>query len=169
MTALNPVQTIGAQVAEAVRLHRPDLDPIRRAAEVLTRVGLPPDKVPPSRYPHALSGGQRQRVVIAIAIACGPRLLIADEPTTALDVTTQAQILDLLVDLAREDDMGLMMITHDLAVVASMANRIAVMQHGRIVEDWRNVRTIGCAATPLHQGAVCGFVPSRHLARYGRG
>jgi peptide/nickel transport system ATP-binding protein len=159
MTALNPVQTIGAQVAEAVRLHRPDLDPIRRAAEVLTRVGLPPDKVPPSRYPHALSGGQRQRVVIAIAIACGPRLLIADEPTTALDVTTQAQILDLLVDLAREDDMGLMMITHDLAVVASMANRIAVMQHGRIVETGETSTLLDA---PQHPYTKALFAASSH-------
>ena len=159
MTALNPVQTIGAQVAEAVRLHRPDLDPMKRAAEVLTRVGLPPGKVPLSRYPHALSGGQRQRVVIAIAMACGPKLLIADEPTTALDVTTQAQILDLLVDLAREDDIGLMMITHDLAVVASMAHRIAVMQHGRIVETGE---TTALMDTPQHPYTKALFAASTH-------
>ena len=132
MTALNPVQTIGAQVGETVRLHRPDLDPAARTAEVLTRVGLA--GVSPRRYPHELSGGQRQRVVIAIAIACGPKLLIADEPTTALDVTTQAQILDLLVQLAHEDGMGLLMITHDLAVVAQIAQRITVMRNGAVVE-----------------------------------
>ena len=134
MTALNPVKTIGAQVAETLRLHRPDLDAEAEAARVLDRVGLPQDRFPLSRFPHELSGGQRQRVVIAMAIACGPKLLIADEPTTALDVTTQAQILELLQRLAREDGMGLMMITHDLAVVADMADRIVVMRHGEIVE-----------------------------------
>ncbi|KIC47874.1 dipeptide ABC transporter ATP-binding protein [Tateyamaria sp. ANG-S1] len=132
MTALNPVQTIGAQVGETVRLHRPDLDPKMQAREVLDRVGL--DAIPLTRYPHELSGGQRQRVVIAIAIACRPKLLIADEPTTALDVTTQAQILDLLKQLAADDGMGLLMITHDLAVVAEMADRITVMHHGEVVE-----------------------------------
>jgi peptide/nickel transport system ATP-binding protein len=137
MTALNPVQTIGAQVAETIRIH--DRSTTRtaaeaRAADTLTRVGLPQDRFPLSRYPHELSGGQRQRVVIAMAIALRPRLLIADEPTTALDVTTQAQILDLLKHLAREDGMGLMMITHDLAVVADMADRIVVMRDGKVVE-----------------------------------
>lgn len=137
MTALNPVQTIGAQVMETILIHGTmDRSSARaRAVEVLTRVGLPPERFPLSRYPHELSGGQRQRVVIAMAIALRPRLLIADEPTTALDVTTQAQILDLITGLVREDDMGLMMITHDLAVVADMADRIVVMQHGRIVEQ----------------------------------
>jgi peptide/nickel transport system ATP-binding protein len=137
MTALNPVQTIGAQVAETLLLHtgtsRTEAE--ARAGEVLARVGLPPDQIPLSRYPHELSGGQRQRVVIAMAIALRPRLLIADEPTTALDVTTQAQILALLRRLAREDGMALMMITHDLAVVADMADHIAVMNAGEIVEQ----------------------------------
>lgn len=137
MTALNPVQTIGAQVSEPVRLHEGTTRAAARARaeDVLARVGLPPDRFPLSRYPHELSGGQRQRVVIAMAIVLRPRLLIADEPTTALDVTTQAQILDLLTGLTREDGMGLMMITHDLAVVAGMADRIAVMREGRIVEE----------------------------------
>ncbi|MEO0391093.1 MAG: ABC transporter ATP-binding protein [Pseudomonadota bacterium] len=137
MTALNPVQTIGDQVAETIRIHEavPRAEAQRRAAQTLARVGLPPEQVPLTRYPHELSGGQRQRVVIAMAIALRPALLIADEPTTALDVTTQAQILDLLKRLAAEDGMGLLMITHDLAVVASMADRIVVMQHGRIVEQ----------------------------------
>ncbi|WP_300038466.1 dipeptide ABC transporter ATP-binding protein [uncultured Roseobacter sp.] len=136
MTALNPVQTIGAQVAETIRLHdgASAAEARTRAANVLTRVGLPQDQFPLSRYPHELSGGQRQRVVIAIAIALRPRLLIADEPTTALDVTTQAQILDLLTGLVREFGMGLIMITHDLAVVSQMADRIAVMKDGNIVE-----------------------------------
>ncbi|NNK15348.1 MAG: ABC transporter ATP-binding protein [Sulfitobacter sp.] len=138
MTALNPVQTIGAQVAETIRIHDPAVTraaAFARAAETLTRVGLPQDRFPLGRYPHELSGGQRQRVVIAMAIALRPRLLIADEPTTALDVTTQAQILDLLKWLAKEDDMGLLMITHDLAVVADMADRIVVMRNGKIVEQ----------------------------------
>ena len=138
MTALNPVQTIGHQVAETIRIHDKTVSrqaAARQAAETLERVGLPNDRFPLSRYPHELSGGQRQRVVIAMAIALRPRLLIADEPTTALDVTTQAQILDLLKSLARDDEMGLLMITHDLAVVADMADRIIVMRKGEIVEQ----------------------------------
>ncbi|WP_298844658.1 ABC transporter ATP-binding protein [uncultured Roseobacter sp.] len=136
MTALNPVQTIGAQVAESIRLHEGTgpAEAARRAAHLLDRVGLPAEKFPLTRYPHELSGGQRQRVVIAMAIALRPKLLIADEPTTALDVTTQAQILDLLKGLAREYDTGLIMITHDLAVVSQIADRIAVMKDGQIVE-----------------------------------
>ncbi|THH35422.1 ABC transporter ATP-binding protein [Aliishimia ponticola] len=137
MTALNPVQTIGAQVSETIRVHTGAslAEAKARAAEVLERVGLPADRFPLSRYPHELSGGQRQRVVIAMAIALRPKLLIADEPTTALDVTTQAQILDLLKDLVSDFGMGLLMITHDLAVVADMADRIVVMRHGEIVEQ----------------------------------
>ena len=137
MTALNPVQTIGAQVAETILIHgtMSKSDAMARAADVLTRVGLPQDQFPLSRYPHELSGGQRQRVVIAMAIALRPKLLIADEPTTALDVTTQAQILDLLQDLARDYDMGLLMITHDLAVVSDMADKIVVMRLGKVVEQ----------------------------------
>ncbi|MEC3862847.1 dipeptide ABC transporter ATP-binding protein [Mesobacterium sp. TK19101] len=137
MTALNPVQTIGAQVMETILIHRamPSAEAETRARDVLTRVGLPPDRFPLSRFPHELSGGQRQRVVIAMAIALRPKLLIADEPTTALDVTTQAQILDLLTGLVRQDGMALMMITHDLAVVSDMADRIAVMKSGEIVEQ----------------------------------
>ena len=137
MTALNPVQTIGAQVAETILIHgsTSKSDAMARAADVLTRVGLPQDRFPLSRYPYELSGGQRQRVVIAMAIALRPKLLIADEPTTALDVTTQAQILDLLQDLARDYDMGLLMITHDLAVVSDMADKIVVMRLGEVVEQ----------------------------------
>jgi peptide/nickel transport system ATP-binding protein len=136
MTALNPVQTIGAQVAETIRIHEKvsKTQALTRARAMLNRVGLPEDRFGLGRYPHELSGGQKQRVVIAMAIALRPKLLIADEPTTALDVTTQALILALLKDLTAEFGMGLLMITHDLAVVAKMADRIAVMQHGRIVE-----------------------------------
>ncbi len=137
MTALNPLHTIGQQVAETIRMHSviPKAEAEAQAAAMLTRVGLPQDRFPLTRYPHELSGGQRQRVVIAMAIARRPRLLIADEPTTALDVTTQAKILDLLKDLVEEFDMGLLMITHDLAVVADMAHRIVVMRRGEIVEQ----------------------------------
>ena len=137
MTALNPVQTIGDQVAETILIHGAATrdQAMKRARDVLRRVGLPEERFPVTRFPHELSGGQRQRVVIAMAIALQPKLLIADEPTTALDVTTQAQILDLLKSLVKADHMGLMMITHDLAVVSDMADRIVVMQHGNIVEQ----------------------------------
>ncbi|WP_312147979.1 dipeptide ABC transporter ATP-binding protein [Brevundimonas sp.] len=137
MTALNPVMTIGDQVAETVRLHKKvsRKEALAVARAVLDRVGLPAERFPLSRYPHELSGGQRQRVAIAIAIALTPRLLIADEATTALDVTTQAQVLDLLKRLVREDGMGLILITHDLAVVAETADRLAVMKDGELVEE----------------------------------
>ena len=137
MTALNPVQTIGDQVAETILIHGAGTksEARVRAAEVLERVGLPKDRFPLNRYPHQLSGGQRQRVVIAMAIALRPALLIADEPTTALDVTTQATILDLLKGLVDEFGMGLLMITHDLAVVSGMADRIVVMRHGEVMEQ----------------------------------
>lgn len=141
MTALNPVRSIGDQVAETVRLHtdasREEAATIARST--LDRVGLPAEQFPLTRYPHELSGGQRQRVVIAMAIALRPKLLICDEPTTALDVTTQAQVLDLLMGLVREDGLGLIMITHDLAVVAGMADRVAIMRRGEVVEEGETV------------------------------
>ncbi|MGH1368201.1 MAG: ABC transporter ATP-binding protein [Maritimibacter sp.] len=136
MTALNPVKPVGHQVMETLLIHgratRTEAQEIARAG--LARVGLAEDAYF-ERYPHELSGGQRQRVAIAMAIALGPELLIADEPTTALDVTTQAQILKLLHDLVREDNMSLLLITHDLAVVARMADHVAVMRQGEIVEQ----------------------------------
>ena len=137
MTALNPVMTIGDQVAETVRLHKKASrkEALAVARAVLDRVGLPAEHFPLGRYPHELSGGQRQRVAIAIAIALTPKLLIADEATSALDVTAQAQILDLLKRLAREDGMGLILIAHDLAVVAETADRVAVMKDGELVEQ----------------------------------
>jgi len=136
MTALNPVKTIGDQIAEGIQFH---LNQSRATAEIkvlelLDQVGLPPSRFSPHRFPHELSGGQRQRIVIAIAIALNPKLLIADEPTTALDVTTQAKVLDLLKQLAHEHGSSLLLITHDLAVVAQMVDRIAVMKDGEIVE-----------------------------------
>ncbi len=136
MTALNPVQTIGDQVAETLVVHGAASrgEALSAARARLDRVGLTADRFPLTRYPHELSGGQRQRVCIAMAVALRPKLLIADEPTTALDVTTQAQILDLLEGLVREEGMALMLITHDLAVVSGLATHVAVMQTGEIVE-----------------------------------
>jgi peptide/nickel transport system ATP-binding protein len=144
MTALNPVKTIGEQVAEGIRWHtrasRADAED--RARKMLDRVGLPAAQFPLSRYPHELSGGQRQRVVIAIACALKPKLLIADEPTTALDVVLQAQILDLLRDLVAENRMGLLLISHDLAVVTEMAERITILRHGEVMEAGDTARTL---------------------------
>ena len=136
MTSLNPVFSVGDQIAEAVRLHS---DQSRRqarsrAAELLARVGIPAPEAALDRYPHQMSGGQRQRVMIAMALAASPRLLVADEPTTALDVTVQAQILDLLDDLRRETGMAVLLITHDLGVVSQYCDRVAVMYGGRLVE-----------------------------------
>lgn len=136
MTSLNPVFTIGNQLMEAILLHT-DKDKKQareRAIEMLTLVGVNEPESRLKQYPHELSGGMRQRVMIAIALACEPKLLIADEPTTALDVTIQAQILELMMELKEKLGMAIIMITHDLGVVASMCDRIAVMYAGRIVE-----------------------------------
>lgn len=166
MTALNPIKTIGDQVAETVIIHGnvSRAEAYARAREVLNRVELPEDKFPMGRYPHELSGGQRQRVVIAMAIALRPKLLIADEPTTALDVTTQAQILELLKRLVREDDMGLLMITHDLAVVADMADEIVIMQRGVIVESGP-ANTL--FQTMKHPYSIALFEASNHAPERG--
>ncbi|HEY9066010.1 MAG TPA: ATP-binding cassette domain-containing protein, partial [Burkholderiaceae bacterium] len=136
MTALNPVKTIGDQVAETAMVHGGlgRAEALKVARETLDRVELPADRFPLDRYPHELSGGQRQRVVIAMAIAMRPKLLIADEPTTALDVTTQAQILKLLQRLVDEDGMGMMFITHDLGVIAGIADKVSIMRKGEVVE-----------------------------------
>ncbi len=141
MSALNPVKTIGTQVAETVRVHHGATASAaaEMAREALDRVGLPVSRFPLDTYPHELSGGQRQRVVIAMATVLKPKLLIADEPTTAVDVTTQARILDLLRRLVAEDDVGLILISHDLAVVADMADRIAIMKDGAVVEAGETV------------------------------
>ena len=137
MSSLNPVLTIGKQVAEPIRLHRglswPDA--LEQAEALLTRVSIPDAAKRLHAYPHELSGGMRQRVMIAMALACKPRLIIADEPTTALDVTVQAQILSLLKDLTREFGTALILITHDLGVVARYADRVSVMYGGRVVES----------------------------------
>ncbi|MDH3441089.1 MAG: ABC transporter ATP-binding protein [Gammaproteobacteria bacterium] len=137
MTALNPVQTIGKQVAEVARIHKGTGrgEARRMAEEALDKVGLPPSQFSLDRYPHNLSGGQRQRVAIAIATVLKPKLLIADEPTTALDVTTQAEILHLFRCLVQDDGVGLILVTHDLAVIAETADRVAIMNDGMIVEE----------------------------------
>lgn len=144
MTALNPVKTIGEQVAEGIRLHTGASRAVaeERTRAILDRVGLPTSKFPLSRYPHELSGGQRQRVVIAIACALKPKLLIADEPTTALDVVLQAQILDLLQSLVDEEKMGLLLISHDLAVVADMAHSITILRHGEVMDNGETTRIL---------------------------
>jgi peptide/nickel transport system ATP-binding protein len=135
MHSLNPVQRVGDQIVEAIQIHRgaSNREADRAVEDLLQRVGLPPRRA--RDYPHELSGGQRQRVMIAMALACEPKLLIADEPTTALDVMVQAQVLSLLRGLQQEFAMGLLFITHDLSVLAELSDRIAVMYAGRVVEE----------------------------------
>jgi peptide/nickel transport system ATP-binding protein len=137
MTSLNPVLTVGRQIGETLRLHQglSARDAEKRAVEMLELVGIPEPRRRVREYPHQLSGGMRQRVMIAIALACNPRLLIADEPTTALDVTIQAQILQRMRELREETGAAVILVTHDLGVVADIADRIAVMYSGRIVEE----------------------------------
>jgi peptide/nickel transport system ATP-binding protein len=165
MTSLNPVFTVGAQVAEAVRLHQRKSRREARAAaiEMFRRVGIPSPEDRVDAYPHQLSGGMRQRVMIAMALACRPDLLIADEPTTALDVTIQAQILDLLRSLQRELGMSILLITHDLGVVAESCDEVIVMYAGRIVE---RARTETLFAAPRHH-YTAGLL--RSVPSYGDG
>jgi len=143
MTSLNPVYTIGDQIGEAIRLHTKasKKEARLRSVEMLKKVGIPRAEAIVDEYPHQLSGGMRQRVMIAMAMACNPELLIADEPTTALDVTIQAQILDLMKSLNQESGTAIMLITHDLGVVAEMCHRVVVMYAGNVVEEG-DVRTI---------------------------
>jgi len=149
MTSLNPVFTVGEQVAEPLMVHKGMAKDaaLKRAAELFDLVGLPEPGQLVSTYPHQLSGGMRQRVMIAMAISCEPRLIIADEPTTALDVTIQAQILELLNDIRKKFNTAVILITHDLGIIAQMADRVAVMYAGRIVEY---TKTDDIFYDPLH-------------------
>jgi peptide/nickel transport system ATP-binding protein len=160
MTSLNPVLSVGRQLAETLRLHQ-DLRGVaaeRRATEMLDLVGIAEPRRRLSEYPHQLSGGMRQRVMIAMAMACNPRLLIADEPTTALDVTIQAQILDLMRDLNGRLGAAIILITHDLGIVAEMADRVMVMYSGRKVEEAAVVPLFHSPRHPYTQGLL-GAVP----------
>jgi len=160
MHSLNPVQRVGEQIAEAVRIHDAkvtDAKAGRRAGQLVERVGLPAGRA--RDYPHELSGGQRQRIMIAMALACGPRLLIADEPTTALDVMVQAQVLTLLKSLQDELKLGLLFITHDLSVLRELCDRLAVMYAGRVVEVGPAGSVFGEPAHPYTR-ALAGAFPS---------
>ncbi len=137
LTSLNPVFTVGNQITESIRthMHLSKEDARKRAENLLEKVGMPDAHGVMKKYPHTLSGGMRQRVMIAMALACNPRLLIADEPTTALDVTIQAQIMELLLQLQKETGMAMILITHDIGLVANMADRVLVMYAGQIIEE----------------------------------
>ena len=164
-TSLNPCFSIGFQLTETLRLHlKMDREAARRrAVELLEQVGIPAAASRLSSFPHQLSGGMNQRVMIAMAIACNPRLLIADEPTTALDVTIQAQILDLLRDLQRERGMALVLVTHNMGVVAEMARRVAVMYAGQVMEE-RSADALFAAPQHPYTAALIAAMPERHLA-----
>lgn len=164
MTALNPVKTIGKQVAEVFTLHRPEMSGKQVEAEVinlLVKVGIAEPRQRYREYPHQLSGGMRQRVMIAMALACSPDILIADEPTTALDVTIQAQILELIKSLQAETGMSVIFITHDLGVIASMCDDVAVMYAGRIAEK---ADAVSLFRSPRHP-YTCGLLES--MPRFG--
>jgi len=156
MTSLNPVLTIGRQIAESVKLHvgSNDDDAEDRAAELLTLVGIPDAQQRLKNYPHELSGGMRQRVMIAMALSCTPKVIIADEPTTALDVTIQAQIIELIRDLRERLNTSVIWITHDLGVIAGLADRVVVMYGGKIVEEANVADLYGHPAHPYTQGLL---------------
>ena len=171
MTALNPVHTIGKQLTEVMLLHR-DIAPdqaIRDGVEILARVGIPSPDVRMGEYPHQLSGGMRQRVVIAMALACEPALLIADEPTTALDVTIQAQILELIRGLQSDMGMAVIMITHDLGVIAETSDKVLVMYAGRVAEQGTVYDIFDRPAHPYTRGLLASIPrletePKSHLS-----
>ncbi|MDH4228361.1 MAG: ABC transporter ATP-binding protein [Nitrospirota bacterium] len=165
MTALNPVFTVGNQIGEGLRLHRglSRHEARERSVEMLERVGIPAPRMRVDEYPHQLSGGMRQRVMIAMAIACEPDLLFADEPTTALDVTIQAQILALLSELRERTGMALVMISHDLGVIAETADRVAIMYAGRVVEETTTTELFRAPMHPYTQGLLAS------LPRVGQG
>jgi peptide/nickel transport system ATP-binding protein len=156
MTSLNPVFSVGDQIGESLRLHA-GLDAAaarRRAIEMLQQVGIPAPERRVDEYPHQLSGGMRQRVMIAMALACRPDILIADEPTTALDVTVQAQIFDLLRDLQRDKGTAIMLITHDMGAVAEMADRVVVMYAGRVIEQGSTEQVLSEPGHPYTRGLI---------------
>jgi dipeptide transport system ATP-binding protein len=161
-TSLNPSFTVGFQLTETLRLHE-GMDrkaAERRAVELLGQVGIPSPESRLSAYPHQMSGGMNQRVMIAMAISCNPKLLIADEPTTALDVTIQAQILDLLISLQKERNMGLVMITHNMGVVADTAKRVMVMYAGQIMEE-RSAADLFASPQHPYTAALLAALPER--------
>ena len=167
MTALNPSMTIGNQIAEAVRVHHPKLSRVEvndRVLEALNDVALPDPARRAKDYPHQFSGGQRQRIMIAMAVVNKPRLLIADEPTTALDVTVQAQILRLLRDLRERHGLSMLFISHDLAVTAQTADRVAVMRHGHILEQG-SVDTIFHTPQDAYTKGLLAAVPTMRTDR----
>ncbi len=185
MTSLNPVLTVGRQIAETVQLHQnaSRSEALQRAIEMLRVVQIPEPERRVHEYPHQMSGGMRQRVMIALALACNPEVLIADEPTTALDVTIQAQILDLIKTLQSQNGMGVVMITHDLGVVAESCDRVVVMYAGRKVEEADVYRLFERPLHPYTRAMMAsmpsmntnsarlteipGLVPSPHAARHG--
>lgn len=155
-TALNPIRTVGRQIAESIRIHEGlgRREALTRAVAEAARVRLPDPEQIVGRYPHQLSGGQRQRVAIAMALACRPRLLIADEPTTALDVTIQSEILELLHSLVADDGMSLVFITHDLAVLSQIATHAVVLEDGRVVEEGPISQLLSAPSSPVTQGLL---------------
>lgn len=161
MTSLNPVFTVGDQIAEAITLHQ-NLDhekAFKQAIELLDRVGIPSPEKRARDFPHQLSGGMRQRVMIAMAVSCRPKILIADEPTTALDVTVQAQIFDLLNEVQREFGAAIILITHDMGAISEMADRVAVMYAGRIIEEGRADDILDHPQHPYTRGLI-SCIPS---------
>ena len=170
MTALNPLSPVGRQIAEMFVLHKGAswADAERQAVDALARVKVPAPEARASDYPHQLSGGMRQRVMIAIALACRPALLLADEPTTALDVTVQAEILDLIRDLSAEQGTAVLMISHDLGLIANMCARVGVMYAGRLVELQPSSEVFRTPRHPYTQGLVGSLPLLGARARHGR-
>jgi peptide/nickel transport system ATP-binding protein len=170
MTSLNPVYSVGAQIAEVVRLHEKTSRSAAhaRAVEMLSAVGIPAPRDRAAAYPHQLSGGMRQRVLIAMALVCRPSLLIADEPTTALDVSVQAQILELLARLQRELGMSMLFITHDLGVVSQIASRVIVMYAGQVVESGPTSEALKSPLHPYTKGLLASAPPDAASRRADR-
>ncbi|MGD9185818.1 MAG: ABC transporter ATP-binding protein [Desulfobacterales bacterium] len=170
MTSLNPVYTIGNQIAEMFSLHEKlsSKESRRRAIDMLKRVQIPAPEKRVHEYPHQLSGGMRQRAMIAMALACNPEILIADEPTTALDVTIQAQILELMIQLKEEYDTAVMMITHDLGVIAEIAQRVIVMYAGKVVESGITTAIFESPKHPYTQGLLKSIPKLGERAKHGR-